>query len=110
MRSKLSFATKFCDWIYEEVLPSIRQQQGTELFVRQFQKYIESHPMTAETNDNDTGYFYVACCPSLAENGCLKIGKTLDLNSRLSSYNCGRHLTKFMYYLYIKKNVCISVR
>lgn len=91
MRSRMPKAEFFSKWICGVVLPSIRRCIGLESYVNKMNAYAAAY-----VPEPESGYFYIATCPSLTKADCLKIGKTKDLEKRIQNYNCGRLEDDFM--------------
>lgn len=97
LRSRMPKAEAFSQWVCGVILPKMRKTMGTKKYIDEYNKFSSTYQP-----EKKIGYFYIACSPYLLQKECVKIGKTLDLNARLSSYNCGRHNEEFMYYIYFK--------
>lgn len=76
--SKLKNSTQLQKWVYEEVFPKI---DGT---------FIEDAVQHLNTSEKELGVFYVVTNEQYHERNLYKIGKTINMDKRLTQLNCGR--------------------
>ena len=128
MKSKMKEAERFQDYVFEEVLPSIRKngyfvssnispekvtQLENELAIanktieKNSRKIIKLNELTMSSRElKKNEVFYIATSPTYAKNNRLKFGGVSamkDIASRLSSYNTGRAEGDLFYYAKIVK-------
>jgi len=61
------------------------------------------------TQHKPDGYIYLATCSQYASSNLYKLGRTENLNSRLSAYQVGRTTADQMYYVYTYKTAKVAV-
>lgn len=120
-KCSLPIAEKFQDWIFEEVLPSIRKKGEYKL-----QKALEESVSALAIKDKEieelkfktlqmknfvtnvkirtnTDYIYIVSTTQYASNNNFKPGHTDNLKKRLATYNTGQATGDQWYYCYTKK-------
>ncbi len=127
MKSKKEEAIRFQDWVFEEVLPSIRKI-GQEKYLEQLQikdkeledkekalKISESKNLQLTTHIKESeqikidGWIYIATTKQYSQYNYYKIGSTKSLNPRMNGYQIGRSKQDSYYYVYIYKTSMMGV-
>lgn len=129
MRSKVPFAQKFQDLVYEEILPSIRKDgqykltrelEDAKKTIEEAKKAIETAEQEKELAQKKAIHFkkmverrkarerneivYIATTKTYAAANRFKVGSVKSvalLKSRLASYNSGRPIEDRMYFCFI---------
>lgn len=119
MKSKLPIAETFQDWVFEEVLPSIRKH-GEYTLSEKFKKQLElkdkeleqakKQTLQIQTYINNTRivetkdeWIYIATTKQYAAYNIFKIGSTTRITKRISDYQTGRHQNDNYYYCYARQ-------
>lgn len=105
MKSQMSAAVAFQDWVTDELLPSLRQNRQRE--IEEWKEYYEKRlelknksilnlVSTYEQMEvmnkvyGEKEYIYIVASYQYCINGVFKIGRTKNIKHRLAQYNTGR--------------------